>query len=453
MGTVWRGVVRETGEAVAIKLLKEDLLSDTELVTRFLRERSVLLKLRHRNIVRVRDLVAEGNVLALVMDLIDGPNLRGYLRERGPLPPAEAARLMAEVADALAVAHAAGVVHRDLKPANVLMSRDGEQRPMLTDFGIARLTQSGDGPTLTRTHAFLGTPGYIAPEITIGRKAGPAVDVYAAGIVLYELVSGRTPFSGDNPIAVLRMHLEEPAVRPEEMPVELWSVVGRCLAKEPEERPSAEELAVRLRGFVAGIPADLTTPLAVSGSGTRDGEPHAGDGATRVFEPPAEGAAGTRVLPQPGATQLIGGPGETRRFDPTPPAPPRTWPGAPGYPPDAYPPARYPAVRSRPAPAPPPAYPAAPPPAVSARRAASPAPPPAPPGPARRRPPAPPPRTRRSLLGRFLWWVARKVFKLMLFLAILAVILGVAAQWARDNLPSSIPDFGVEVPKLPGGQG
>ncbi len=214
-GTVWRGQVRgEEGTAVAVKVLKEELAGDPDVVMRFLRERSVLLRLRHPHIVRVRDLVVEGDLLALVMDLIDGPDLHRYLRENGPFSPVAAALLTAAVADALAASHADGVVHRDLKPANVLLAttrgEDGAERmhPMLTDFGIARLA---DSPGVTRTHEFVGTPAYVAPESAQGRPQTSAVDIYGAGILLYELVTGRPPFRGDSAIEVLHHHLNDTA--------------------------------------------------------------------------------------------------------------------------------------------------------------------------------------------------------------------------------------------------
>lgn len=171
-GTVWRARQRETagaeaavagqpGETVAIKVLKEELANDPDIVMRFLRERSVLLRLTHPNIVRVRDLVVEGDLLALVMDLVDGPDLHRYLRENGPFSPVAAALLTAQVADALAASHADGVVHRDLKPANVLLKQDGGQmHPMLTDFGIARLADSraSPGPTSSSAHPPMSRP-------------------------------------------------------------------------------------------------------------------------------------------------------------------------------------------------------------------------------------------------------------------------------------------------------
>ncbi|MFC9612106.1 protein kinase [Streptomyces sp. NPDC056938] len=261
-GTVWRARQRETagaeaavagqpGETVAIKVLKEELANDADVVMRFLRERSVLLRLTHPNIVRTRDLVVEGELLALVMDLIEGPDLHRYLRENGPFSPVAASLLTAQVADALAASHADGVVHRDLKPANVLLKQNGgEMHPMLTDFGIARLA---DSPGLTRTHEFVGTPAYVAPESAEGRPQTSAVDIYGAGILLYELVTGRPPFSGGSALEVLHQHLSAEPRRPSTVPDPLWTVIERCLRKNPEERPSAENLARGLRAVAEGV--------------------------------------------------------------------------------------------------------------------------------------------------------------------------------------------------------
>ena len=260
-----------SGRLVAIKVLKEELANDPDIVMRFLRERSVLLRLAHPNIVRVRDLVVEGELLALVMDLVDGPDLHRYLADHGPLSPVAAALLMAQIADALATSHADGVVHRDLKPANVLLATvrgadGGEQMyPLLTDFGIARLA---DSPGITRTHEFVGTPAYVAPESAEGREQTAAVDVYGAGIMLFELVSGQPPFHGDGPLQILHAHLTQEPRRPSAVPEPLWTVIERCLSKDPAQRPTAVTLATALRTVAAGIgvhasPAAIDAAYAV----------------------------------------------------------------------------------------------------------------------------------------------------------------------------------------------
>ncbi|WP_432028552.1 protein kinase domain-containing protein [Streptomyces sp. 1222.5] len=361
-GTVWRARQRETagaeaavagqpGETVAIKVLKEELASDPDIVMRFLRERSVLLRLTHPNIVRVRDLVVEGDLLALVMDLVDGPDLHRYLRENGPFTPVAAALMTAQIADALAASHADGVVHRDLKPANVLLQQvQGQMHPMLTDFGIARLA---DSPGLTRTHEFVGTPAYVAPESAEGRPQTSAVDVYGAGILLYELVTGRPPFSGGSALEVLHQHLSAEPRRPSTVPDPLWTVIERCLRKSPEERPSAENLARGLRVVAEGIGvhANAAQIAAAEGVGALlapDPSPAAVPGVPGAADP-------TQVLPTNapqgaydpnGATSVLphtGGPAgaadptavlpNTGAADPTAVLPPMPQ-GAPGGQPD-----------------------------------------------------------------------------------------------------------------------
>ncbi|MFE5730426.1 serine/threonine-protein kinase [Streptomyces sp. NPDC056528] len=359
-GTVWRARQRETagaeaavpgqpGETVAIKVLKEELANDADIVMRFLRERSVLLRLTHPNIVRTRDLVVEGDVLALVMDLVEGPDLHRYIRESGPLTPVAAALLTAQIADALAASHADGVVHRDLKPANVLLAeRDGAMHPMLTDFGIARLA---DSPGLTRTHEFVGTPAYVAPESAEGRPQTSAVDIYGAGILLYELVTGRPPFAGGTALEVLHRHLSEEPRRPSTVPGPLWTVIERCLSKDPDRRPSAVNLARGLRAVAAGIgvhatPAQIEAADGVGALLAPDPAPAPVPGTagaadpTQVLSGGAPGSADpTQVLPAgagappqydpAGATSVLptsgpgGGADPTAVMPPVPPGPPQ----------------------------------------------------------------------------------------------------------------------------------
>jgi len=250
-GTVWSGEGPEG--PVAIKLLHEDLTADQTLIARFVQERTVLTGLRHPRIVGVRDLVVDGNDLALVMDLLAGSDLRGRLDREGPMPPERAVAVCADIAEALAAAHGQGIVHRDVKPENVLIDAVGRGR--LTDFGIARLV---DGPRRTRATRIVGTPDYLAPEVIEGCPPGPAVDVYALATVLFELTTGWTPFGGGHPGAVLRRHVTEPAPRVPGMPAPLAELMDRCLAKTPAARLSAAEFAAALRECrpaLAGLPA------------------------------------------------------------------------------------------------------------------------------------------------------------------------------------------------------
>jgi serine/threonine-protein kinase len=266
-GTVWLGEGPEG--PVAVKLLREDLASDQELVGRFVQERTALLGLDHPHIVSVRDLVVDGNDLALVMDLVRGTDLRTRLDRERRLAPEAAVAITADVADALAAAHAAGVVHRDVKPENVLLDMQGPLGPggahpaLLTDFGVAKLI---DTPRRTRATKIIGTPDYLAPEIVEGLPPRAAVDIYALATVLYELLAGFTPFGGGHPGAVLRRHVTETVAPLPGIPDELWQLLVQCLAKAPASRLRASELAARLREqlpSLAGMgPLDVDEPGA-----------------------------------------------------------------------------------------------------------------------------------------------------------------------------------------------
>ncbi|MBB0247332.1 protein kinase, partial [Streptomyces alkaliphilus] len=189
--------------------------------------------------------------LALVMDLVRGPDLRTHLREHGPLAPGEAVAIVADIAAGLAVAHASGIVHRDVKPENILLDTDGG-RPvaLLTDFGVAHLV---DEPRRGSGSGVVGTPDYMAPEIIEGLPSRAPVDIYALATVLYELLAGFTPFGGGHSGAVLRRQVTEQAAPLPGLPDELWHLLQQCLAKSPASRLRASELAARLREILPGL--------------------------------------------------------------------------------------------------------------------------------------------------------------------------------------------------------
>ena len=253
MGEVWSARDDGTGERVAAKLLRPELTRDPQVVARFVQERSILLALEHPGVVRVRDLVVEGDDLAIVMDLVEGTDLRCRLRAERTLPPAEAVATVADVLDALAAAHAGVVLHRDVKPDNVLLQRpsgDAPGRVLLTDFGIARLAQ---GPA-TRMTGVLGTVEYLAPEVLTGAAVGAAADVYGAGTTLYELLAGRTPFAGEgSAYAVVHRHVTaEPPPLPG-LPAPLAAELAALLDKDPDRRPAAGAAAASLRALLPGL--------------------------------------------------------------------------------------------------------------------------------------------------------------------------------------------------------
>ncbi|GGU12754.1 serine/threonine-protein kinase [Streptomyces coeruleorubidus] len=299
-GTVWLGEGPEG--PVAIKLLREDLASDQELVGRFVQERTALLGLEHPHVVSVRDLVVDGNDLALVMDLVRGTDLRTRLERDRRLAPEAAVAISADIADGLAAAHAAGVVHRDVKPENVLLDMQGplgpggSHRALLTDFGVAKLI---DTPRRTKATKIIGTPDYLAPEIVEGLPPRASVDIYALATVLYELLAGFTPFGGGHPGAVLRRHVTETVVPLPGIPDELWQLLVQCLAKAPASRLRASELGARLRELLpmlAGMP-----PLEVD-----EPDPEAAEEADREEHSAGPAPAAERVRRR-GAVPLVPG--------------------------------------------------------------------------------------------------------------------------------------------------
>jgi len=251
MGEVFEAVDVELGEPVAVKTLRPDLAADPELLERFRREVLLARRVTHPNICRVHDLefhdVKENRIPFLVMELLGGETLADLLR-RGPLAPELAIQIADACADALAAAHRAGVLHRDFKSGNVmLVPSAGEYRVVVTDFGLARTLSANASAT-----AIVGTPAYMAPEQIQGLEITAATDVYAFGIVLFEMASGRRPFVGDTPIAQAIQRLQSPAprlrdVRPTADPA--WEkVIARCLERDPSRRyPDPREAVKELR--------------------------------------------------------------------------------------------------------------------------------------------------------------------------------------------------------------
>jgi hypothetical protein len=275
---VWRARERASGREVAVKVLHEEYMSSSKAVARFLQERSILLSLRHPNIVRVRDLLTTTDgALALVMDLVHGGNLREFLDERGTLPPAEAATLLAQVAEGLAAAHARSVVHRDLKPDNVLVGRDldGSPRVRLTDFGIARIL---DAPGMTTPGAVVGTPNYMAPELIEGGEPSPAVDVYALGMMFYELLVGRPPYADQSQSAILLRHLRAVRRPRAGIPKPAWALIQSCVQRDPSRRPVASALAGALRRIATEMAGRPALPPRIAGAGGPGTGPLAGAG-------------------------------------------------------------------------------------------------------------------------------------------------------------------------------
>lgn len=251
-GAVWRAVVRGTDAEVAVKLLRDDLARAPDVVDRFLRERHVLTALRHPGIVRVRDLVAEGDDLGMVMDLVEGVDLRRHLAVTGPVAPAWASGTASTVASALAASHAAGIVHGDVKPANILVPRDGGP-VRLADFGVARLLR---GPAAIS----YGTPEYVAPEVVAGHASLPGTDVYGLGIVLYEMLVGATPYRGGTPDEVMWRHLTDEPMWVDAVPAALRPLLGACLDRDPAERPVAAEVAAVLGRVLPSLVAFPAAP-------------------------------------------------------------------------------------------------------------------------------------------------------------------------------------------------
>lgn len=265
-------LVRELSlkRSLAIKVLSPDLITSKTVLERFRREAETVAQLSHPNIVPLHFIGQKDDLLYLAMACIDGGSVADRLEKEGPLPIADASRIISEVASALAHAHKRGVIHRDIKPQNVLIDSDSG-RALVTDFGIARTTDS----SLTATGMFVGTPTYLAPEQVTGEPSDHRADIYALGVMAYEILSGKPPFDGPTPTAILMKRLAGPpapvdSIR-KDTPHELERIVEACLASDPEQRfQSAGDIVAALGGDATRTPTlpgakTVQRPKAASG--------------------------------------------------------------------------------------------------------------------------------------------------------------------------------------------
>jgi serine/threonine-protein kinase len=275
---------------VAVKELVAEFASDPSFVERFRREAQAAANLAHPNIVGVYDWGTQDGTYFIVMEYVDGPSLSQVIRRDGPLHPHRSAELASEVAAALGFAHSRGVVHRDVKPGNVLLTGSGQAK--VTDFGIARALSAPDDD-LTQAGSVMGTATYFSPEQAQGLPVDPRSDLYSLGVVLYEMVTARTPFTGDTPLAIAYKHVQDPPPPPStiipDLPAGVEAIIMKLLRKRPDERySSAEDLRADLRRYLDGEVTNAERELgAVLGASGGSMEATTVQPATRV-DPPTE---------------------------------------------------------------------------------------------------------------------------------------------------------------------
>jgi serine/threonine protein kinase len=259
MGDVYKARDRETGEIVALKLLKPEIASDQSMMDRFKNELLFARKITHKNVCRVHEFNRIGGIAYTSMEFVEGESLRSVLNRFGGLPQRKAIDLVNQICSGLKEAHAQGIVHRDLKPENVMIDAQGNVKIM--DFGIARSMEA-----LTRmTGSMVGTPAYMAPEQVGGKPVDYRTDIYSLGLIMYEVFTGAQAFQGDNAVAVALKQMRESPVPPHEIeptvPVPIERAILKCLEKEPQKRfQSIGELdaALRAPGAPAKTPATAT---------------------------------------------------------------------------------------------------------------------------------------------------------------------------------------------------
>ena len=311
MAVVYKAFDTRVETDVAVKVIRTEKFTPEVLaraLKRFEREAKALARLTHPNIVKVMDYGEYENRPYLVMPYLPGGNLKQLLKERGRLNWQEAARTLIPVARALEYAHSQGVIHRDVKPSNILITQSGEY--MLTDFGVAKVIEEEATVDLTGTAAAVGTPEYMAPE-QIGKNIDHRVDIYALGIVYYEMLTGRRPYEADTPLAVLVKQASEPLPRPRqyapELPERAEQILIKALAKKPGERyQGMGELAAALEGLITASTSAKTKESAPKRERPAIPEQPAPAPVRRTASPSSPGVNWKRWIPIAALVALLG---------------------------------------------------------------------------------------------------------------------------------------------------
>ncbi|WP_420363299.1 protein kinase [Curtobacterium aetherium] len=293
MGEVWQATDLVIGRTVALKILKDEYLGDPGFLERFRAEARHAALVNHEGIANVFDYGEEDGSAYLVMELVPGEALSTMIEREHTLPVDKVLDIVAQTANALQAAHAVGLVHRDIKPGNLLITPDG--RVKITDFGIARIA---DQVPLTATGQVMGTVQYLSPEQASGHPASPSTDVYSLGIVAYECLAGRRPFTGESQVAIAMAHInEQPPALPGTVPEPVAALVMSCIAKKPADRPAtAANLARAAQALRRGDVAAATVAVpALAGAGTV------------AFNPPPGNDAATALIGTQANAPIVGG--------------------------------------------------------------------------------------------------------------------------------------------------
>lgn len=268
----YRAVDTSLQRDVAIKVLREQYAVHEGFDSRFEREARSAARISHPNVISVYDYGRQGHLPYIVMQYVDGPNLKEYVREEGPLTVEEAINFARQILDGLAAIHDEGIIHRDVKPQNVLI--DTGLQAKITDFGVAFVTVD---PGLTETGMAVGTAAYMAPEQASGEPVGPQADLYAVGVILYELLTGRLPFPGDNPVQVMYRHVNEMPEPPRSLnrsvPLGVEAVILKALAKDPYDRfPDARTMVDALISPGSAASETIASPTIPPPSPSQSGQ-------------------------------------------------------------------------------------------------------------------------------------------------------------------------------------